>query len=225
MAKVTKQPYFHVFVVFKEERFGEVLRSEDNRTEVFKIAKFICAANRDVVGENCAKNDKKDLVVTDKKKLFVWQKHYGCLLNEEFDWNKESLAIKNPTVGPQCKIEGETVRRVLGRMKCGKASGSFGVVAEMLQAFGEVGIGRMTDLFNSIKDEFKIPEDWNTSVILNCFKNKGETTDRENYRVLKLGAIIESLKRLLRKKLEVRQVLTQFSSDSCQVEVPSMLFS
>ena len=58
------------------------------------------------------------------------------------------------------------MRRVLGRMKCGKASGSSGVVAEMLQASGEVGISRMTDLFNGILDEYKIAENWNKSVIL-----------------------------------------------------------
>ena len=33
-------------------------------------------------------------------------------------------------------------------------------------------------IFNGIIDEYKIPKDWNTSVIFNCFKNKGEATDR-----------------------------------------------
>ena len=43
-------------------------------------------------------------------------------------------------------------------MRCGKAAGSSGVVAEMLQASGEVGISSMTDLFNGILAEYKIPE-------------------------------------------------------------------
>ena len=113
--------------------------------------------------------------------MIQFQKHYERLLNEEFDWNKESLALNDPTMGPRPKIEVDTVRRVLGRMKYGKASGSSVVVAEILQAFGEAGISRMTDLFNGILDEYKIPEDWNMSVIFNCFKNKGEATDRGNY--------------------------------------------
>ena len=94
----------------------------------------MCATNRDIIGENCVKNEK----------LLAWQQHYERLLNEAFGWNKESLALNDPKVGPRPKIEIDTVRRVLGRMKSDKASGSSRVVAEMLQAFGEVGISRMT---------------------------------------------------------------------------------
>ena len=71
-------------------------------------------------------------------------------------------------------------------MKCGEAPGSSRAVAGRLQTAGEVGIRRMTDLFNGILDEYKILENWNASVILNCFKNKGVATDRGNYKGLKL---------------------------------------
>ena len=84
----------------EQVRFGEVLRREDNRTEVFKISKHMCAANPDVIGENCVENDKGDLAVTEHEKLLAWQEHYERLLNEEFDWNKESLALNGPTIGP-----------------------------------------------------------------------------------------------------------------------------
>ena len=88
----------------KEVRFGEVLRREDNRTEVLKIAKRMCAINHDVIEENCVKNDKGDIAVTDHEKLLAWQKHYERLLNEDFDWNEESLAINDPTIGSGPKI-------------------------------------------------------------------------------------------------------------------------
>ena len=109
----------------------------------------MCATNRDVIGENCIKNDKGDLTITDHEKLFAWQEHYERLLNKEFDWNKKSLALNDPTIGPRPKIEIDKVRRVLGRMKCCKAAGSSGVVAEILQASGEISISRMTDLFKA----------------------------------------------------------------------------
>ena len=115
---------------------------------MFKINNFHI---RDVIGENCVKNDKRDLAFTDYEKLLAWQEHYERLLNEEFDRNKESLALNDPTIGQRPKIEVDTVRRVLGRMKCDKASGSSGVVAEMFQASGEVGISHMTDLFNDLR--------------------------------------------------------------------------
>ena len=60
----------------------------------------------------------------------------------------------------------------------------------------------MTDLFNSILNEYKIPEDWNMSVLLNCFKNKGEATDRRSYRSLKL---FEHFKKVIEEEIK-RQV-------------------
>ena len=56
----------------EQVRFGEVLRREDNRTEMFKIAKRMYAANRKVIGENCVKNEKGDLAVTDQEKLLTF---------------------------------------------------------------------------------------------------------------------------------------------------------
>ena len=116
------------------------------------------------------------------------------------DWNKVSLALNDPTIGLRPKIEVDTVRRVLRKMKYGKAAGSSGVVAEILQASGEVGISRMTDLFNGISDEYKIPEDRN-SVILKkkMLQKKGEATDKGNYRGLKL---LEHLMKVFEKVIE-----------------------
>ena len=140
-------------------------------------------------------------------KSYLHGKNTELLLNEEFDWNKESLALNEPTIGQRPKIEVDTVRRVWA-----KTAGSSGVVAEMLQASIEVGISRMTDLFNGILDEYKIPENWNTSVILNCFKNKGKATDRENYRSLKL---LEHLMKVFKKVIE-KAIRGQVSIDSMQ---------
>ena len=47
----------------------------------------------------------------------------------------------------------------------------------MLLASSGVGIEQMTNIFNKIITESKVPEDWDTSVIVNCFKNKGNATE------------------------------------------------
>ena len=44
----------------------------------------------------------------------------------------------------------------------------------------------MTNLINKIIVENKVPENWDMSVTVNCFKNKGNGIERENYRGLKL---------------------------------------
>ena len=86
------------------------------------------------------------------------------------------------------------------------------VLQIILQASGEVGISHMTDLFNGILDEYKIPEDWNMSMILNCFKKKGEATDKGNYRGLKL---FEHLMKIFEKVIE-EEIRGQVSIDSMQ---------
>ena len=170
----------------EEERFGEVLRREDQREEVFKIAKQMAAANKDVVGDKCVRNDKGFLATSEKDKHQAWQEHYERLLNEEFDWDKDNLIVNDPMIGPPPEIDEESVRQALNKMKKGKASGVSGVVSEMLSASGDAGITRLTKLFNQIIAQNQIPDDWNTSIIVNCFKNKGEAVERGNYRGLKL---------------------------------------
>ena len=51
----------------------------------------------------------------------------------------------------------------------------------MMLASGDFGIEQIINLFNQIIAKNKVPEDWNTSVIMNCFKNLGKTNEQENY--------------------------------------------
>ena len=59
------------------------------------------ATNKDVVGDNFVRNDRGDLAFTDEEKHLAWKEYYERLLNEEFDWDKESLIIDDPVIGPQ----------------------------------------------------------------------------------------------------------------------------
>ena len=56
----------------------------------------------------------------------------------------------------------------------------------MLKAAGEVGIDMVHNLINDIVKTGEIPTDWQDSIIINCYKGKGDATDRGNYRGLKL---------------------------------------
>ena len=44
----------------------------------------------------------------------------------------------------------------------------------------------MTNLVNNSFAENDVPEDWDPSVIVKCFKNMGDASERGNYRGLKL---------------------------------------
>ena len=52
---------------------------------------------------------------------------------------------------------------------------------------------------NQIIYEENIPEDWKDSFIINCYKGKGDATDRRNYRDLKL---LEHVMKVLERVLE-----------------------
>ena len=71
-------------------------------------------------------------------------------------------------------------------MKEGKAAGVSGIVAEMLKASGEACLELFIELFNNIVKEEKVPSDWEMSVIINCFKGKGDAIEHGNFRGLKL---------------------------------------
>ena len=91
-------------------------------------------------------------------------------------------------------------------MEKGKASGISGVVMEMFLASGDAGLERMTSLFNCILKEKRIPSEWDTSVIVNCFKYKGEATGRRNYRGMKLlEHMMKMFERIIEK--EIRKVI------------------
>ena len=71
-------------------------------------------------------------------------------------------------------------------MKCGKAAGPSGIIAEMLKAAGDPCLQLIADLTNAIIYENSIPTDWEESFIISLYKGKGEALERGNYRGLKL---------------------------------------
>ncbi len=55
--RAAKRAVYDAKKIAEEERFRDVLRREDDRAEVFKIAKQMTTSNRDVVGDKCVRND------------------------------------------------------------------------------------------------------------------------------------------------------------------------
>ena len=62
----------------------------------------------------------------------------------------------------------------------------------------EESVTAISELVNLFINE-NIPEDWKDSVIINCYKGKGDATDRGNYRGLKL---LEYVTKVLERVLE-----------------------
>jgi len=115
--------------------------------------------------------------------------------------------------GPPCeRITTEEFKVAMKEMKLGKAAGPSGVVTEMLKSAGEDGLRWMTDLFNQIVSEGKIPDDWRKSWIVTVYKGKGDALDCGSYRGIKL---LDHAMKVFEKIIEKR-VRSQVELDDMQ---------
>ena len=106
------------------------------------------------------KNDWDELAFDDNSKKEAWSSHYTRLLNEEFEWSRDDLIAADPVEGLSVCIESEWVKQAITEMKCGKAAGPSGIIAEILKASGEAGVDLVTELSNSIVYECAAPSEW-----------------------------------------------------------------
>ena len=98
-------------------------------------------------------------------------------------YQESSILVKK---GPADCIRMAEVRAVLKRMKRHKAPGLSGLVAEMIQATGDIGTQWILDLCNGIVKEGSIPQDWKSSVVLPIYKGEGDPMECGSYRGIKL---------------------------------------
>jgi len=82
------------------------------------------------------KNDLGNVVVDGVEIRSAWREHYNCLLNVEFDWERNGLASAEPIQGPLPLTDHDADKRTIGKMKNIKAAGSSGIVGENLGVRG-----------------------------------------------------------------------------------------
>jgi len=139
---------------------------------------------QDITGLNCIKGASGKVIADDKEIKDSWKEYMEKLMNEENEWDhKISAEVKE---GPVDCIMITEVRAVLKKMKRHKAPGLSGLVAEMIQATGDIATQWMLDLCNGIVKVGSIPEDWKSSVVLPIYKGKGDHVECKSYRGIKL---------------------------------------
>jgi len=96
------------------------------------------------------------VIVDDKGIKDSWKGYMQKLMNEENEWDhKISAGVKE---GPADCIRIAEVRAVLKKMKRHKAPGLSGLVAEMIQATGDIGTQWLLDLCYGIVKVGCIPD-------------------------------------------------------------------
>ena len=84
-------------------------------------------------------------------------------------------------------------------MKQEKAEGPSGVLVEIIKTGGRETVAEISELVNIVIYKENIPEDWEDSFIINCYKGKGDVADLGNCRGLKL---LEHMMKVLERVLE-----------------------
>ncbi|VDP22984.1 unnamed protein product [Heligmosomoides polygyrus] len=94
-------------------------------------------------------------------------------------------------------------------MKLGKAAGPDGVPVEAWKVLGNCGVNWLTQFFNRVTVEGKMPDDLRNSIIVPIFKQKGDESDYSNYRGIKLiSHTMKVYERLVDSRL--REMVTIF---------------
>jgi hypothetical protein len=197
----------------ESRRYGEMLDKEDGRKNIFRIAKQMVNQNKDVIGSSYIKGKDGNIITDESKVRQTWKEYFDKLLNEEFDWDRSCITNEEAEHGVVCeRITPDEVRAAVKGMKVGKAAGPSGVVSEMLKSAGEDGVLWMTDLFNQIIAEGKVPADWRKSWIVTVYKGKGDALDCNSYRGIK---ILDQAMKVFEKVIEKR-VRSQVTLDDMQ---------
>ena len=135
-----------------------------------------------------------------------WREYFEILLNTE----KQSEPLDDgPTVLWTRKIH-QWGRSEMGNEKDkeGESYGSDRNSNRMFQLLGKEGIKWMTELLNKVLDDEVIPEDWQKSILVPIYRQKGDILECNNYRGIKLMQHgIKIYERVLDKRLrEVIQI-------------------
>src|SRR5271156_6507117 len=124
----------------------------------------------------------------------------SSMLNENPDLNCVTEAILNSELEQEPSLE--EVCKCLSSLKCGKAAGSSGIVAEMLKAGGQLVAEKLWKFFRRVWDEVEVPKDWESGIVLPLFK-KGDRMDLDNYRGIMLMDVVGKVfSGILRDRLE-----------------------
>ena len=134
-------------------------------------------------------------------------------MNEENDWDQVTAAsvVMGPIKNVTCK------EMVIGVkvIKPGKAAGPSELSTEIISAIGEVGVGVMVELCQWVLDWKRMPDEWQTSVLVPIFKGKEDVRNCNTYSGVKLlehpVKIVERvLERRIREVVNIDSLLIGF---------------
>nr|CDJ97133.1 endonuclease-reverse transcriptase HmRTE-e01 [Haemonchus contortus] len=134
----------------------EKLDSREGEKFVFRLAKARHRATRDIGVVKSVRNSEGAILRKPGEVRRRWEEYFDGLLNEEFA--RQNSSQLEATAGPINLWTENEVRRAMGKIKVGKASGPDGVPIEAWKALGEYGVKWLTRFLNTVTAEGRIPD-------------------------------------------------------------------
>src|SRR6266516_1526865 len=174
---------------------------------VFRVAKQMVELNKDITASGCVMGVYGVTIVEEERIMQRWKEYYEQLLNEEVDWNKDSIDSNGEMNKVQVSVDERVisvaeVRLAISKAKSGKAAGPSGIATDMLKAAGEAGVKWVTDICNEVVSSGEVPVDWKRSWMVNVYKGKGNALECSSYRGIKLlEHVLKVLKRVFKARI------------------------
>ncbi|KAK3564444.1 hypothetical protein QTP86_020382 [Hemibagrus guttatus] len=169
----------------KQKAYDELYTRLDTREgekDLYRLARQRDRDGKDVQQVRVIKDRDGRVLTSEESVQRRWKEYFEELMNEENERGKKSRRVELPEgVG---KIRKDEVRKVLKRMKSGKAVGPDDIPVEVWKCLGEAAVEFLTSLFNRVLESERMPEEWRRSVLVPIFKNKGDV--QSCYRGIKL---------------------------------------
>ena len=145
-------------------------------------------------------------LVTDREKILGrWAEHFSDILNRPSAINDEAIArlpqVPVNTALDEPPTEAEVAKAISG-LPNGKAPGADAIPAELYTAGGRPLIKHLTDLFRTMWNQGKLPQEFKDASIVHLYKRKGNRKDCNNHRGIALLSVAgKILARILLNRL------------------------
>ena len=176
-----------------DEEFGTKLskKFEENKKLYFKEVEKVRRGNKKSNAQ--VRDENGRLLKGNKAVLERWRESFEEIMNTESQGRAVISCMGMERGGGRLLVQGpikrREVKRAIGRLKLGKASGVDGITAEMLKFGGEAVIDWMHMICNLAWKQGVVPDDWVKAIMVPVYKGKGSKEECCNYRGISLVSI------------------------------------
>jgi hypothetical protein len=144
--------------------------------------------------------DKNGQLQTNTDKILEsCSEHYKEKFENTREWNTRETQSEHKQELED--IDGTDIEMAVQKMKNRRAVGIDGIFPDLIKAGGKVVIRQMDELFKTVWDEERIPEEWLKNVIILVHK-KGATSNCKNYGAICLSStVFKAFTRILENRL------------------------